>query len=132
MAISMGSSGRTELSDINVTPMIDVLLVLLVIFMIVQPLLQKSIDVQLPKEERTPNADQFPRIVLEMAPDGTMNINQQPVAPGGLEAKLREIYTGRDDRVLFIKVGDNVVYENVIKAMDAARGAGIMVLGAVL
>ena len=132
MAIQMGSSGRTEVSDINVTPMIDVLLVLLVIFMIVQPLLQKAIDVQLPKEERTQNADQFPRIVLEMAADGTMNINQQPVTTSGLEAKLREIYTGRDDRVLFIKVADDVVYEKVIKAMDAARGAGIMVLGAVL
>jgi biopolymer transport protein ExbD len=132
MAIQMGSSGRTEVSDINVTPMIDVLLVLLVIFMIVQPLLQKAIDVQLPKEERTQNADQFPRIVLEMAADGTMNINQQPVTASALEAKLREIYTGRDDRVLFIKVADDVVYEKVIKAMDAARGAGIMVLGAVL
>jgi biopolymer transport protein ExbD/biopolymer transport protein TolR len=87
----MGSSGRTELSDINVTPMIDVLLVLLVIFMIVQPMLQKSIDVQLPKEERPPRADRIPRIVLEIAANGTMNINTQPVWPDQLEARLREI-----------------------------------------
>jgi biopolymer transport protein ExbD len=112
--------------------MIDVLLVLLVIFMIVQPLLQKSIDVQLPKEERPPRADWIPRIVLEIAANGTMNINTQPVWPDQLEARLREIYTGREDSVLFIKAGDDVVYETVIKAMDAARGAGIMVLGAVL
>src|SRR5688572_30853520 len=79
MAISMGSSGRQEVSDINVTPMIDVLLVLLVIFMIVQPMLQMSIDVQLPKEEQTPDVNQIPRIALEIAADGSMNINTQPV-----------------------------------------------------
>jgi biopolymer transport protein ExbD len=132
MAIQMGSSGRQEVSDINVTPMIDVLLVLLVIFMIVQPLLQQAIDVQLPKEERTQNQDQIPRIVLEIAADGKMSINTQPVTVDGLEARLREIYTGRDDKVLFLKIADDVIYEKVIKAMDAARGAGISVLGAVL
>jgi biopolymer transport protein TolR len=132
MAISMGSSGRTDISDINVTPMIDVLLVLLVIFIIIQPMLQQSIDVQLPKEERVRTENQIPRIVLEIAADGKMNINTQPVTREGLEAKLREIYTGRDDKVLFIKVADEVVYEEVIKAMDAARGAGLAVLGAVL
>src|SRR5687768_10515651 len=132
MAISMGSSGRQEVSDINVTPMIDVLLVLLVIFMIVQPMLQMSIDVQLPKEEQTRDVNQIPRIVLEIAADGTMNINTQPVTAERLEARLREIYTGRDDKVLFVKPADDVLYEQVIKAMDAARGAGVSVLGAVL
>ena len=132
MAISMGSSGKGEVSDINMTPMIDVLLVLLVIFMIAQPLLQKSIDVQVPKDEQQANAAQIPRIVLEIAADGSMAINTQPVAAAQLEARLRAIYSNREDRVLFIKPDDSVEYQRVIDAMDAARGAGVSVLGAVL
>ena len=132
MAINMGSGGQTEVSDINMTPMIDVLLVLLVIFMIAQPLLQKSIDVQLPKEEQQANAAQIPRIVLEIAADGSMTINTAAVEPEQLQERLRAIYTGREDRVLFIKPDDAVGYQTVIEAMDAARGAGVSVLGAVL
>lgn len=132
MAINMGSSGQTEVSDINMTPMIDVLLVLLVIFMIAQPLLQKSIDVQLPMKEQQANTAQIPRIVLEIAADGTMTINTTAVEPDRLEERLRAIYSGREDRVLFIKPDDTVGYQTVIEAMDAARGAGVSVLGAVL
>jgi biopolymer transport protein TolR len=132
MAINMGSSGRREVADINMTPMIDVLLVLLVIFMIAQPLLQKSIDVQLPKDEQQANPSHVPRIVLEIAADGTMSINSSPVPAHQLESRLRAIYAGRDDRVLFIKPSDAVAYQKVIEAMDAARGAGVSVLGAVL
>ena len=132
MAISMGKTGRSAVADINMTPMIDVLLVLLVIFMIAQPLLQKSIDVQVPKDEQQTNASQIPRIVLEIAADGSMAINTQPVTAAQLEERLRGIYANREDRVLFIKPDDSVEYQKVIEAMDAARGAGVSVLGAVL
>ena len=132
MSISMGSSGRGAVAEINMTPMIDVLLVLLVIFMIAQPLLQKSIDVQVPQDEQQAHASQIPRIVLEIAADGSMTINTQPVPPAQLEARLRGIYANREDRVLFIKPDDSVRYQAVIEAMDAARGAGVSVLGAVL
>lgn len=132
MAISMGNTGRQEVSDINMTPMIDVLLVLLVIFMIAQPLLQKSIDVQVPKNEKSQNANPAPKIVLEIKADGVYTINTQPVAKAELEPRLRQIFGSRGDRLLFIKAERDVVYQDVIGAMDAARGAGVTVLGAVL
>lgn len=133
MGISMGKTGRSEVADINMTPMIDVLLVLLVIFMIAQPLLQKSIDVQLPVDR--PNQPSNPnntQIVLEIGPDGGFKVNTKPVAKSELESFLRTLYTGRPDKVLFVKADDNVVYQDVIGAMDAARGAGVKVLGAVM
>jgi biopolymer transport protein TolR len=132
MAVKMDAGGEGAIGDINMTPMIDVLLVLLVIFMLAQPMLQKSIDMQIPKDEKQENQAQVPRIVLEIKADGTMNINTQPITLERLEARLHEIYSARDDDVLFVKVDDDVIYQNVIEAMDRARGAGVQVLGAVM
>lgn len=133
MGVSMGKTGRSEVSEINMTPMIDVLLVLLVIFMVAQPLLQKSIDLQLPQE----NKDKQPvapttQIVMEISPGPVIRINSQPVPAAQLEAKLREVYTGRPDKIIFVKADPNVIYQDVINSLDAARGAGVRVIGAVL
>ena len=130
MAMATGNKG--SMSDINVTPMIDVLLVLLIIFMVIQPMLQKSIDVQIPEKEQTEATEPAPQIVLEIDAEGGMAVNTQPVPPAQLEARLREIYTGRPDKVLFVKADGEVQYQYVIEAMDAARGAGVKVLGGVL
>ena len=130
MAISLGGA-TGSMSDINMTPMIDVLLVLLVIFMLAQPLLQKSLDVQLPIEKEVATTPATP-IVLEIDARGNMLLNTRPVPRDQLEERLREIYAARPDKVLFVKSSGEVIYQDVITAMDAARGAGVEVLGAML
>lgn len=132
MAIAMGSSGRSGISDINMTPMIDVLLVLLVIFMIAQPLLQKTIDVQVPKERPDQQNDPSQQIVLEIKSGGIYEVNTERVAEERLQARLQEIYSARPDKILFVKAAPDILYQDVIEAMDAARGAGVEVLGAVM
>ena len=133
MGISMGKTGRSEVSDINITPMIDVLLVLLVIFMLAQQVMLRSIDIQLPVDrDRNPNAVQATQIILEIGADGSYKINTQPVPRDQLAARLKEIYTGRPDKVLLVKADGQVTYGDVIAAMDVARGAGVKVLGSVL
>ena len=133
MGISMGKTGSSSVSDINMTPMIDVLLVLIVIFMIAQPMMQKTMDIQLPKEDKS-NQEQITNtnIVLQIEPGGVYKINTLQVSRAQLAPKLNEIYRNRPQKVIFVKAGPDIVYQDVIAAMDAARGAGVKVIGAVL
>jgi biopolymer transport protein TolR len=132
MSMAVGGSKGGTMNDINMTPMIDVLLVLLVIFMIMQPMLQRSIDIQLPVEKDEPTAPTVPPIVLEMFPGGQYLLNKSPVPAALLQARLLDVYSNRPDRVLFVKADGAVKYGEVITVMDYARGAGVEVLGAVL
>ena len=131
MAMSMGGQSKGSMADINMTPMIDVLLVLLVIFMLAQPLLQRSIDVQLPIEKQESTTPATP-IVLEIDAEGRLTLNTDPVESARLAERLDEIYRSRPDKVLFVKASGEVLYQDVIVVMDAARGAGVEVLGAML
>jgi biopolymer transport protein ExbD len=122
---------HSSINDINVTPMIDVLLVLLIIFMITQPLSRMTLRVQVPpppQPSATPPA-QSNQIVLEMPDNGTFLINGQPVPKNQLDAQLHAIYDPRPAKLLFVKPGQNRVFQDVIEAMDVARGAGVQVLG---
>jgi len=131
MSAGGGSGGLT--SEPNMTPMIDVLLVLLIIFMMIVPASRKTIDLQLPAPNPAPSQPQnqnIDQIVLEVLPNSYYEINNEPVnGVPALETRLQQVYDGRPDKVIFVKGAYDVTYQDVIGAMDAARGAGVTVIG---
>ena len=131
MSMSAGGNAAGLTNEINVTPMIDVLLVLLIIFMMIVPQARKAIDLQLPDPTPAPaNSMANPnQIVLEVLPGGAFAINTRPVSKEGLSARLHEIFDERPDKISFVKGDPSVTYQDVIFAMDMARGSGVKVIG---
>jgi biopolymer transport protein TolR len=130
MAGGGGDAHGALTAEPNVVPMIDILLVLLIIFMITQPLSRMALDVQVPPPD-TPMTNKTPpsQIVLELGDDGGYAINGQPVPRDQLDTQIHAIYDARPAKLLFIKAGTNRIYQDVIEAMDIARGAGVQIIG---
>jgi len=129
MGMSTGGAHDGISAEPNVIPMIDIMLVLLIIFMISQPLTRMAIDVQVPPPVTSQASGPSTQIVLEIAADGSYNINGQPVPKDQLDTQIHAIFDQRPAKLLFLKPAVNRIYQEVIDAMDVARGAGIQVIG---
>jgi len=131
MGMSAGGGGGSHSNEINVTPMIDVLLVLLIIFMMIIPMSRKAIDTQLPDPNpavATANSAND-QIVLSVLGSDLFAINSDTVPRGELFNRLRGVYDPRPEKIIFVKGDSTVTYNDVIFAMDQARGAGVKVIG---
>jgi len=129
MSVDIGASKSK--SEPNVVPLCDILLVLLIIFMVITPVLQKGIDIKLPETGGEPPVGPSTAVVLTMESDKTIKINQDPIELNLLENRLRDMYQIRQDKTIFIRADETLPYQEVLRIIDIAKGAGIEVLGVI-
>ena len=130
MAMDLGGAKGGVKSDINVTPLCDVMLVLLIIMMIVAPLLQQGVSVTLPKATNTVDKPEVQgQTVIAIAKDKTMYVNAKPVQESEMATKINEILENAKEKVVLIKADEEVEYSAVMAAMDQLRQAGIEDIG---
>ena len=133
MAISTGSGRAKVNADINVTPMIDVMLVLLIIFMIVTPLIAAGFQATLPKGKNLdPSPEEDTDVILGIDRNGKFFLDTKPIDEAVLEDYLRTVYAARtEDKILYFKADNNLKYGRVQDAVELARRAGVRVLAAI-
>jgi biopolymer transport protein TolR len=129
-----GKAGRrTPQADINVTPLVDIVLVLLIIFMVMTPVMLKEIVAKVPQKQTEVTAQppgENP-IVVQLAADDTLTVNDEPVVAGDLAVKVAERLAHDRQKVVFFKVHDDANYGNAVRVMDLCKGAGAKVLGVI-
>jgi biopolymer transport protein TolR len=132
MAINVRNEGAKVNSNINVTPMVDVMLVLLIIFMVITPMLQKSMPVNLAKTDnpmQMPDADKEDALIIAVQRDGAVFFDTQKVSPDELTQKLRDRLANRVDKRVYVKADARAKYKNVVDVVDNVRSAGVDQLG---
>jgi biopolymer transport protein TolR len=131
MAFSMSSNRRTAMSEINVTPLVDVMLVLLIIFMVTAPMMQEGISVELPQAQGAPLAkeQQVEEVVIAVSGQGNIFVNEVAVQEDKLPEKIFEAIKDRPSREVFLRADRTVPYGTVVRIMGALKKAGITNLG---
>jgi biopolymer transport protein TolR len=125
------NSGGESISQINVTPLVDVMLVLLIIFMVTAPILQQGVSVDLPKVAAGPLSGEEEQLVINVAKSGQFFLNDTPMTADQLTDKLRAIAGARPDRQLYVRADQSVPYGTVMQVMGAVHAAGLTHVGLV-
>lgn len=129
MGFSVGGKEEKAIAEPNVVPLCDVLLVLLIIFMVVTPLVQKGIDVTLPTALNTKDMPDNPEVVLYIRKDGRMFVNQEEVTEENFIMVLEEQILSSSDRKLYLKADADLPYGNIVEIIDSMKDSGIEIVG---
>jgi biopolymer transport protein TolR len=132
MALAKRNEGAKVSSEINVTPMVDVMLVLLIIFMVVTPMLQKGISVDMPKvnnPEQMPDADKEDALLVSVMRNGDVFFGTEKITPDNLTTKVKDRLTNKQDKRVYVKADSRAHFGNVVQVVDAVRAAGVDDLG---
>jgi len=126
----LGNSEELQ-AEINITPLVDVVLVLLVIFMVVTPLLKQEVPIELPLAENSRETKDLSQLTLTLATDGGVLLNGQPMLRDALTTQLQTIYADRVDKTIFLEADRNLPYGQVVNVMDDCRAAGVVTIGVI-
>jgi len=132
MAMKLGASGSLK-ADINITPLVDVVLVLLIIFMVITPILQMGYDTNVPPKDTTSApSTTVDQVIIRLEPDGRIYINKEEVAERDFPSRLQQVLKGRESKVTFFAAAGTLPYEKVMHLMDTCKNNGAQKLGIVL
>ena len=129
--MTAGGNNGQLMSDINVTPLVDVMLVLLIIFMVTAPMMMQGVDVSLPEATAEPLESEKEHLIITVDTENKVFINDFQVSVDGLGEKLKKILEGRSDREVYLKADKDISYGTVVKVMAEVKGAGVEKLGMV-